>query len=586
MGPFIKSKNNTTKMMINVIIALLPIILFSFYKNGIALYQKGYTDFIGMFYPLIFIFIGAFATFTFEMIYELLFGKKEEKLLDIIRGSYSYMPGIFLSLVLPINTPITILLCGCFFASIIGKMIFGGFGKNIFNPALIGALFVVSIYSLAITNNGGYLNAYELDTISSATPLSNYSTISGIGTYDSTIKPYGSLLNFFIGTIPGSVGETSALLCIVAFIFLTITKTIKWRIPVAYVGTVFAISFIISIIYETGIWFPLFQILSGGLLFGAVFMATDPVTSPVTKKAQVLYGICLGIITIACRFLTNYPEGVLTSILVMNMFVFMLDECISFSRFDKKKLIVPILVTILLFSITTFAVYKKLSVSEDIDPNYSIINVEVKNNYVKYTVTEKGYSSDIKLDIIFENNKISKATLISQNDSFFQKVLDADYINKLVNSDNILECDTVSGATISSAAVKKAFINTLNDFKKGGYKEFDKSNVIVNEQQDFVINDIIEESDKTIYDVTKKSFGGKMNLIVTLSDYKVIKIEIKNHDDTYIYKLENEQYFDKIISGQDNLSSVDTVSGATISSKALKEAIEKILINVGEVNEG
>ncbi|MBO4668206.1 MAG: RnfABCDGE type electron transport complex subunit D, partial [Bacilli bacterium] len=216
MGPFIKSKNSTARMMINVVIALIPIILFSFYKNGIALYLNGYTSFLGMFYPLLFILVGTFSSFAFEIIYELLFVKSEEKLVDVIRGTYAFMPGLFLSLVLPINTPIYLVVLGAFFATIVGKMIFGGFGNNIFNTALIGALFILSAYSLVITNNGGYFNKMEIDTISSATPLSNYSVIEGIGTYEEAAAPYGGMHNLFLGFIPGSVGETSSLLCIIA----------------------------------------------------------------------------------------------------------------------------------------------------------------------------------------------------------------------------------------------------------------------------------------------------------------------------------------------------------------------------------
>ncbi len=190
MGPFIRIKNTTTKMMINVIIALIPIILFSFYKNGIIPYQKGYTDIFGMLYPLLFILIGTLSTFIIETVYEVIFNKNKISFKKIISSSYSYMPGLFLALILPINTPISILIIGCFFATIIGKMLFGGFGQNVFNPALIGCLFIMGAYALTIANSGGYLNSYEIDTISSATPLSNLATISGVGTYKEVVEPF------------------------------------------------------------------------------------------------------------------------------------------------------------------------------------------------------------------------------------------------------------------------------------------------------------------------------------------------------------------------------------------------------------
>ena len=116
-----------------------------------------------------------------------------------------------------------------------------------------------------------YYDSYEIDTISSATPLSNLSTISGVGTYEEVVRPFGSLWNFLLGSKPGAVGETSALLCLLGFIYLTITKTIKWRIPLIYISTVFVMTLGIGLYNGVGLWYPLFEILSGGLMFGASY---------------------------------------------------------------------------------------------------------------------------------------------------------------------------------------------------------------------------------------------------------------------------------------------------------------------------
>ena len=162
MGPFIRTKNNIDKIYNNLLIALIPIILFSFYKNGIIPFINNKTDIIGLYYPLIFILIGTLSSYLIEKIYCKIF-KKE---------SYaSIYPGLFIALVLPINTPIEILIFGCFIGVIVGKMLYGGFGNNIFNPALIGCMFILSSYSSIIMNNGGYLNSYEIDTIVVGIPI-------------------------------------------------------------------------------------------------------------------------------------------------------------------------------------------------------------------------------------------------------------------------------------------------------------------------------------------------------------------------------------------------------------------------------
>lgn len=447
MGPFIKSKNNTDKMLKNVFIALLPIIIFTFYKNGVLPFINNKTDVFGLYYPLIFILIGTLSSYLIENIYCKLLNKKSKG---------SFLPGLFISLVLPLNTPILILIFGVAIGVIVGKMLYGGFGNNIFNPALIGCLFVLTAYSSIITNNGGYFNSYELDTIASATPLSN--EIVGIGNYDTLVKPYGNLLDFFIGFIPGSVGETSSLLCLLGLIYLGITKTIKIKIPIIYISTVFIITYIIGSINGLGLWYPLFQICSGGLMFGAIFMATDPVTSPVTPLGQIIYGLCLGILTIVCRFLTPYPEGVLTSILIMNMFVFILDKIGIRTKKYFKKMIISISTIILLIVPLIFAINN--SIKNIKDSNFKIIEKINTNDTIKYIVTQKGFKGNIKAAIEIKDKKIISYEILECKDDYLQVVEKENFIEKLKNNPNI---DTIAGATRTSSSLKKLLINVMKD---------------------------------------------------------------------------------------------------------------------------
>ncbi len=584
MGPFIKTKNTTTKMMINVIISIIPIILFSFYKNGYIPYKEGYTDIFGMFYPLIFILISIVSTFTFENLYLLLFNKNKNSLRKIIGNSYAFMPGLFIALVLPINTPILILIFGCFVASILGKVVFGGFGQNIFNPALLGCLFIVSFFSINIANNGGYFNAYELDTISGATPLSNLSTIDSIGTYEQLVEPYGTMWDFLIGTIPGSVGETSALLCIIAFLYLTFTKTIKWRIPLLYIGTVFIMTSVIGLLNDTNIWYSLFQILSGGLMFGAIFMATDPVTSPVTRKGQLIYGILLGILTVSFRYLTPYPEGVLTSILTMNLLVVIIDKIGYKINFSSYKLIYPLIILIIFGSFITLNISNKFSnINNEVDKDFKILDVEVNTDKVTYKVSQYGYSSDMNLSITIKNGEVLEASIISSEDSFLDMVKESDYITKLINEQKSLsEIDTISGATFSSRAVKKAFINTLKDYENEGYKKFTKSTVV--EKKDFVINNKTINQNITTYNVSHKSFGGVMNMEIIIDNGIVTNINIISYEDTCVSKDKSNEHYvcpEYMLEGYTNKvienNNIDTVSGATYSSAAIKNSVTNVL---------
>lgn len=447
MGPFIRTKNNTDKIYNNLLIALIPIILFSFYKNGIIPFINNKTDIIGLYYPLIFILVGSLSSYLIEKIYCKIF-KKE---------SYaSIFPGLFITLVLPINTPIEILIFGCFIGVIVGKMLYGGFGNNIFNPGLIGCVFILSSYSSIIMNNGGYLNSYEVDSITSATPLSN--VVEGIGTYDTLVQPYGDLSNFFIGLIPGSVGETSSLLCLLGLIYLGLTKTIKIKIPVLYISTVFILTYIIGLFNGLGIWYPLFQILSGGLMFGAVYMATDPVTSPVTSLGQIIYGICLGILTVIMRYLTIYPEGVLTSILIMNMFVFILDKIGLKDKNYIKKIVISLSVLVLI----TIPVILKIndSFNNTSDNDFKIVEKKKLDNITTYVATQKGFKGNIKAKIKIENNKVIEYEILECNDDYLNIVEKNNYIDTLIKNP---EVDTISGATRTSGAIKKLLINVMKD---------------------------------------------------------------------------------------------------------------------------
>ncbi|MFA5696135.1 MAG: RnfABCDGE type electron transport complex subunit D, partial [Bacilli bacterium] len=168
-GPYLKDSETTNKIMKRVLIALLPIILFSFYKNGIIPFSKEYTNIYGLFQPLILILTAGLTSLGTEFLYN----KYLLKLKNPLQGKYAFFPGLFFSLLMSINTPLWMIVMGAFFATVVGKLLFGGFGHNIFNPALVGALFITVSYGALIP--GGYLNAFELDTITGPTALAtNY----------------------------------------------------------------------------------------------------------------------------------------------------------------------------------------------------------------------------------------------------------------------------------------------------------------------------------------------------------------------------------------------------------------------------
>ena len=229
--------------------------------------------------------------------------------------------GVLLAFVCPVTIPYWTIVIGAFFAIIVVKMLFGGLGKNIVNPALAGRAFLFSWPVLMTTwVKVGYENAAGLfsaaDAVTAATPLAALHQFR---------LPETSIMDSFWGNVGGCIGETSAALLIVGFVYLLLRKVITPRIPVAFVGTVAVLTFLFPM-GQPRIGWMLYQILSGGLMLGAIFMATDYVTSPLTHLGQVVYGIGCGVLTVLIRYFGGYPEGVSYAILCMNCCVVLLDR--------------------------------------------------------------------------------------------------------------------------------------------------------------------------------------------------------------------------------------------------------------------
>ncbi len=458
-GPHVKSEETTSKIMTRFLISLTPIVCFAIFKNCLLNYYYSSVTFIEAIHPMLMIISAVLTSFISELLYfKFILKDTWENSFYEINRSFTIIPGLLLALVLPPNTPIWLVIFGAFISNILGKMLFGGFGQNIFNPALLGYLFISVSYSSLM---GSPLNAYEIDTLAGATPLSNLSNLNYYGTYEEVVGSFGTFLNFFVGTIPGTLGETSKMLIIISFIYLIATKTIKWRIPVMYILTAFIMTLIIGHNIELGIWYALFSILSGGLLFGAVFMATDPVTSPITPIGQTFYGISLGILTIVLRFLTPYPEGVMTSILFMNMLVPLFDKIGLYFKENIKKIwiLIILFIALIILSVTTISNnIKNLNnenASNPLDNKVKIVKKEKKDNETIYSVTSKAWGI-IKADVKVVDGKIENISITdSSGETQWNEIEKNDYINKIIErQDDIDNVDAISGSTYTSDGLK------------------------------------------------------------------------------------------------------------------------------------
>ncbi len=298
-SPHVHSPVTTQTIMRDVLIALAPALAAGVYFFGLR--------------ALLVTAVSIAACVFFEWAYDKL-TKSPCKIYDLS----AVVTGVLLAFVCPVTIPLWCIIIGDFFAIIIVKQIFGGIGRNIVNPALAARAFMFSWPALMTSwVTPGFTLWTAADAVTGATPLAQMAIEQ---------QPSASLWDMFIGSIGGCIGETSALALLLGLVYLLIRRIITLRIPVAFVGTVAVLTVLFPQGGQENLSWMLYQVLSGGLLLGAVFMATDYVTSPVTKLGQVVYGVGCGVLTVVIRYFGGYPEGVSYAILIMNCCVVLLDR--------------------------------------------------------------------------------------------------------------------------------------------------------------------------------------------------------------------------------------------------------------------
>ena len=310
--PQVRAKRGTREIMLDVIIALLPALC-------VGVWQFGAQALI----PLA---VSVVSCVFFEWAYRKLLKKP-----DTIGDLSAVVTGILLAFTLPANCKWWLPIIGAFFAIVVVKQLYGGIGKNFLNPALAGRAFLLAAYALIMGTWATPLSLQGVvDAATAATPLSYM--YSG-----SALPAYYSPMSMFLGAVPGCIGEISALALLIGGAYLLIRKVITWRIPVSFIGTVALISLVFGKSGYGRVDWMLLNILSGGLMLGAIFMATDYATSPVTANGQLLYGFGCGVLTVLIRAFGGYPEGVSYAILIMNLCSWAIDKAFHRHQFGVSK---------------------------------------------------------------------------------------------------------------------------------------------------------------------------------------------------------------------------------------------------------
>jgi len=320
-SPHTHGKESTQKLMLNVIMALIPAFFVSVFYFGLGAVIVTATS--------------VASCLLFEYLIQRFILKKSISITD---GS-ALVTGILLAFNLPSNIPVFIIIIGSFVSIAIAKMTFGGLGNNPFNPALVGRVFMLISFPVQMTTwplPKGLGTGYA-DAVTGATPLAIIK--EGLKNGESLSQLMGEIpttAQMFLGKMGGSIGEVAAVALLIGFVYLLVRKVITWHIPVSVIGSMVIFTTILWLVNPERNADPSFHILAGGVLLGAIYMATDYVTSPMVPKAMLIYGCGIGIITVIIRVYGAYPEGVSFAILIMNAFVPLMNAYIKPKRFGEE----------------------------------------------------------------------------------------------------------------------------------------------------------------------------------------------------------------------------------------------------------
>lgn len=317
LSPHVHGGDSVQKNMYGVLIALIPALLVSFYMFGVG--------------AVIVTFTSVAACVFFEWAITKFILKREQ--ITILDGSAA-VTGILLAFNLPSNIPLWIIIIGALVAIGVAKMTFGGLGCNPFNPALAGRIFLLVSFPVQMTSwpNIGQLSSYT-DAETGATPLALMKqAVHG------DIEALGQLpdiFDLFLGNNPGCIGEISALALLLGLVYMLWRKIISWHIPVSILVTVFVLTGLMYWVNPVAYASPFVHLFTGGLMLGAIFMATDYVTSPMTHKGMIIYGIAIGFLTVVIRVFGSYPEGMSFAIFIMNAFTPIINTFCKPKRFGE-----------------------------------------------------------------------------------------------------------------------------------------------------------------------------------------------------------------------------------------------------------
>ena len=492
--------------------------------------------------------------------------KKDLK--NTLLHSYGWVTAIIFVLMCQSNLPIYVVVVCSVLAILFGKLLFGGFGHNIFNPAAVARAFVFASFA----------GKTVVDVVSKSTPTGTLANAGWLATsaenFNEFLTSFGGIGNMALGLYPGAIGETSALVIILVGLFLVVRRVIDWRVPVTYIVTLFVLALGLGLMQGQPLTYALYHVLTGGAMFGAVFMLTDPVTSPTSAGGRIFFAMGAAIVTFVIRIGASLPEGVLYSILIMNMLTPLIENLFDGVQIDDKKknirnnAILAVVGLVLMASMNALAAPVETTFGETGAFTVSLKDVADGS----YTGKGQGMGGDVTVS--FDVKGVTSLTIDASKETPGLGDTAAQTITDTVLASGDISFDTVVGATITSKAIQTGFETAI-----GGNGNASTS------ESETVATDLPEAENQTItIDLSAVADGeytgsatgmGEVSVTVTVEGGKIASATVVGDGETEgLGSPVIDGAADQIVANQ---GEIEVVSGATVTSNAVNDALSSAL---------
>ena len=494
--------------------------------------------------------------------------KKDLK--NTLLHSYGWVTAIIFVLMCQSNLPIYVVVVCSVLAILFGKLLFGGFGHNIFNPAAVARAFVFASFA----------GKTVVDVVSKSTPTGTLANAGWLATsaenFNEFLTSFGGIGNMALGLYPGAIGETSALVIILVGLFLVVRRVIDWRVPVTYIVTLFVLALGLGLMQGQPLTYALYHVLTGGAMFGAVFMLTDPVTSPTSAGGRIFFAMGAAIVTFVIRIGASLPEGVLYSILIMNMLTPLIENLFDGVQIDDKKknirnnAILAVVGLVLMASMNALAAPVETTFGETGAFTVSLKDVADGS----YTGKGQGMGGDVIVSFDVKGGKVTSLTIDASKETPGLGDTAAQTITDTVLASGDISFDTVVGATITSKAIQTGFETAI-----GGNGNASTS------ESETVATDLPEAENQTItIDLSAVADGeytgsatgmGEVSVTVTVEGGKIASATVVGDGETEgLGSPVIDGAADQIVANQ---GEIEVVSGATVTSNAVNDALSSAL---------